>query len=43
MELIEHKRGGVFMQGRIPGRLLAQFSGWQVAANHSEPEEEAEV
>jgi GTP-binding protein HflX len=43
VELIEHGRGGVFMQGRIPGRLLAQFSGWQVAANHSEPEEEAEV
>ena len=43
VELIEHGRGGVFMQGRIPGRLLAQFSGWQVAENHPEPEEEAEV
>ena len=43
VELIEHGRGGVLMQGRIPGRLLAQFSGWQVTANHSEPEEEAEV
>jgi GTPase len=43
VELIEHKRGGVLMQGRIPGRLLAQFNGWQVAENHSEPEEEAEI
>lgn len=25
VELIEHNRGGVHMQGRIPGRLLAQF------------------
>ena len=43
VELIEHRRGGVFMQGRIPGRLLAQYSGWQVSANHSELEEEAEI
>jgi GTP-binding protein HflX len=43
VELIEHGRGGVFMQGRIPGRLLAQFSGWEAAANIPEPEEEAEV
>jgi len=40
VELIEHGRGGVFMQGRIPGRLLAQYSSWQVAENHPEPEEE---
>jgi len=26
---IEHERGGVVIQGRIPGRLLAQFSPWQ--------------
>ncbi len=43
VELIEHGRGGVFMQGRIPGRLLAQFNVWQVAANHLEVEEEEEV
>src|SRR6185436_9358994 len=43
VELVEHGRGGVFMQGRVPGRLLAQFNGWQVAANHTEPEEEEEV
>jgi GTP-binding protein HflX len=41
VERIEHGRGGVLMQGRIPGRLLAQFSDWQVpSANHQEPEEE---
>jgi len=43
VELVEHGRGGVFMQGRVPGRLLAQFNGWQVTANHTEPEEEEEV
>lgn len=42
VERIEHERGGVVMQGRIPGRLLAQFSGWQVGANHHEPKEEKE-
>lgn len=30
VERAEHERGGVVMQGRIPGRLLAQFAGWQV-------------
>jgi len=43
VERIEHGRGGVLMQGRIPGRLLAQFSDWQVpSANHHELEEEEE-
>jgi len=42
IERVEHGRGGVLMQGRIPGRLLAQFSGWQVSANHREPAEEEE-
>jgi GTP-binding protein HflX len=42
VERIEHGRGGVLMQGRIPGRLLAQFSDWQVSGNHHEPEEEEE-
>ena len=40
IERIEHGRGGVLMQGRIPGRLVAQFNDWQVPANHHEPEEE---
>jgi GTP-binding protein HflX len=44
VERIEHGRGGVIMQGRIPGRLLAQFSDWQVtSANQHEPEEEEEL
>ena len=43
IERIEHGRGGVLMQGRIPGRLVAQFKGWQVADNHHEPEEEEEL
>jgi GTP-binding protein HflX len=43
VERIEHGRGGVLMQGRIPGRLLAQYSEWQVtSANHHEPNEEEE-
>ena len=41
VELVEHGRGGVLMQGRIPGRLIAQFAGWQVSENHKEPEEES--
>jgi GTP-binding protein HflX len=28
VERIEHTRGGVSMQGRLPGRLLAQFAPW---------------
>ena len=32
VERLEHERGGVFIQGRIPGRLAAQFSAWQVKA-----------
>lgn len=43
IERIEHGRGGVVMQGRIPGRLIAQFNDWQVSPNHHEPEEEAEL
>ena len=42
VERIEHGRGGVLIQGRIPGRLLAQFTGWQVSPNHREPELEEE-
>lgn len=30
VERIEHKRGGVDIHGRIPGRLLAQFTPWLV-------------
>jgi GTP-binding protein HflX len=31
VEKIEHKRGGVMIAGRIPGRLVAQFKEWQAA------------
>jgi GTP-binding protein HflX len=40
VEFVEHGRGGVYMQGRIPGRLLAQFNQWQVNGKIPEPEEE---
>lgn len=36
IEMIEHTRGGVMINGKIPGRLSAQFNEWQ--ANHP-PEE----
>ena len=44
VERIEHGRLGVLMQGRIPGRLAAQFKPWQVKkfAFEKEPEEETE-
>src|SRR6266498_1626311 len=42
VERIEHGRGGVVMQGRIPGRLVAQFNDWQISPNHHEPEEQQE-
>ena len=40
VERIEHERGGVIMQGRIPGRLAAQFSAWQTRNHQPEAEEE---
>jgi len=43
VEIIEHGRGGVFIQGRVPGRLMAQFNNWQVSNNHIEVEEEEEL
>jgi GTP-binding protein HflX len=43
VERIEHERGGVIMQGRIPGRLVAQFRSWQVDGNHRELQEEEET
>jgi GTP-binding protein HflX len=42
VERIEHGRGGVLLQGRIPGRLLAQFRSWQVDGTPHEPEGEEE-
>lgn len=40
VERLEHERTGVLMQGRIPGRLAAQFLPWQVSVNELEPDEE---
>jgi GTP-binding protein HflX len=38
VERVEHERGGMVMQGRIPGRLLAQFAPW-----HAQPIEAREA
>jgi GTPase len=40
VERLEHGRKGVLMQGRIPGRLVAQFKPWQVKPDQKEKEEE---
>lgn len=40
VERIEHGHGSVFIQGRIPGRLVAQFAEW---LKNSEPEKEHET
>jgi hypothetical protein len=38
VDRVEHERGGMVMQGRIPGRLLAQFAPW-----HAKPVEAREA
>ena len=43
IERIEHGRGGVVIQGRVPGRLAAQFSQWQVAETQPELENKEEI
>ena len=40
VERLEHGRKGVLMQGRIPGRLVAQFKPWQVKPGEKEKEAE---
>jgi GTP-binding protein HflX len=40
VERLEHGRKGVLMQGRIPGRLVAQFKPWQIKPSEKEKEEE---
>ncbi len=40
VERLEHGRKGVLLQGRIPGRLVAQFKPWQVKPGEKEKEEE---
>lgn len=34
IERIEHTKGGVMIQGRIPGRLITQFNEWQALNFH---------
>jgi GTP-binding protein HflX len=31
VDRLEHERGGVIIQGRVPGRIAAQFARWQIA------------
>ncbi|MEW6031171.1 MAG: GTPase HflX [Chloroflexota bacterium] len=42
VERVEHGRGSVLMQGRIPGRLVAQYMPWQVSTLEERPEPEEE-
>lgn len=42
VERIEHERGGVVMQGRVPGRMLAQFTPWLITKSQPVAEEEFE-
>ncbi len=43
VERIEHGRGGVHVQGRIPGRLVAQFNEWLETAKADDNPELEEV
>jgi GTP-binding protein HflX len=36
---VEHRRKDVLLQGRIPGRLVAQFQAWQVKPEDKNKEE----
>jgi GTP-binding protein HflX len=40
VERLEHGRKGVLMQGRIPGRLVAQFKPWQVKSGKIEKDKD---
>ncbi len=40
VERLEHGRKGVLMQGRIPGRLVAQFKPWQIKTGEKRGAEE---
>ncbi len=42
VERIEHERGGVLIQGRIPGRLAAQFKPWKAKKVEKEVVEDVE-
>jgi len=36
VDVVEHERGGVVIQGSLPGRLLAQFSPWKLTNTKTE-------
>jgi GTP-binding protein HflX len=40
VDRLEHGRKGVLIQGRIPGRLVAQFKPWQIKTDREEQEQE---
>ena len=40
VDRLEHGRKDVLMQGRIPGRLLAQYKPWKVKPGEKGKEEE---
>jgi GTP-binding protein HflX len=41
VERLKHERGAVVIRGKIPGRLAAQFTPWQIPENGPSPEPEA--
>jgi GTPase len=43
IERLEHGRKGVMVQGRIPGRLVAQFKPWKIKPGEKGTEEEPPV
>jgi GTP-binding protein HflX len=42
VEQMEHERGGVVMQGRVPGRIAAQFARWEIADGGTARQQDAE-
>jgi GTPase len=40
VQRLEHGRKGVLMQGRIPGRLVAQFKPWQIKNSEKKKEQQ---
>ena len=43
VERLEHGRKGVFIRGRVPGRLIAQFKPWELKSGRKLKEEEEDV
>lgn len=43
VERLEHGRKGVLIQGRIPGRLVAQFKSWQTKAGEKQNDEDTHL